>query len=382
MAKVLYLVSHPIQYQVPFLEMLASDPEIELLILYYDYSRANALDREFGRHVDFGVDLKISCEIVPLKKGFAFVESLYRLVNFRPDLFWIHGWSSGLKILLILAARGLGLKVALRGETGTHISSRGKNFSGIKRYFLLSLFTLIQKFFYVGKLNKDFFIKHGVPAHKLVFSPYAVDSRKFIGLQAQQPLASPSTTINFLFLGKLICKKGIVELCEAFVSIRDPSISLTIVGSGGLENDLFGIVGSDSRVRFTGFQSQDAIRSHLLEADCLIVPSLFEPWGLVVNEAIASQTRCIVSNFVGSGSDLVRPETGKIVDFSDPAFRVLNLREAIIEEARYQRSSGAGTNNEASVFHALADLYSFENIVSGVKKTVGVASSREITLED
>ena len=82
--------------------------------------------------------------------------------------------------------------------------------------------------------------------------------------------------------------------------------TLVMVGSGPLESELkqkareLGL-----SVRWEGFVNQMSLPLYYAAADVFVLPSRIEPWGLVVNEAMACGTPCIVSDRVASGADLI-----------------------------------------------------------------------------
>jgi glycosyltransferase involved in cell wall biosynthesis len=59
-------------------------------------------------------------------------------------------------------------------------------------------------------------------------------------------------------------------------------------------------------VRFMGFKNQTELPAYYDLCDVLVLPSVWEPWGLVVNEAMNAGKAVIVSDQVGCGPDLVR----------------------------------------------------------------------------
>jgi len=60
-------------------------------------------------------------------------------------------------------------------------------------------------------------------------------------------------------------------------------------------------------VRFLGFQGQSTLGSLLALADVFVLPSVHEPWGLVVNEAMSAGCALVLSDQVGCAADLVKP---------------------------------------------------------------------------
>ena len=72
-------------------------------------------------------------------------------------------------------------------------------------------------------------------------------------------------------------------------------------------------------VHWEGFINQSALPAYYRAADMPVLPTRREPWGLVVNEAMACGTPCIVSDVVGAGPDLVTSSNAGTVFRRDDA---------------------------------------------------------------
>ncbi len=107
---------------------------------------------------------------------------------------------------------------------------------------------------------------------------------------------------------------------------------MAIVGDGSFRPRVEAAAAeADGHIIYPGRLSNDDVLHAYLAADLLVLPSLFEPWGLVVNEAMACGLPVIVSDRVGCVDDLVRHgETGLIVG----AGRETELTSAILQLAR------------------------------------------------
>ena len=71
------------------------------------------------------------------------------------------------------------------------------------------------------------------------------------------------------------------------------------------------------RVRLLGFVNQSELPSVYRSSDVLVLPSEYEPFGVVVNEALLCGCVAAVSDRVGAGGDLIRPDNGFIFPCGD-----------------------------------------------------------------
>jgi len=137
----------------------------------------------------------------------------------------------------------------------------------------------------------------------------------------------------FLFLGRFVPKKALHLLLEAYARYCTQTPNprgLVLAGSGPLEEALRAQakgLGVDVRIRWTGFLgSRESVRE-MSRAVALVLPSVEEQWGLVVNEAVALGLPVIASAQVGATDLLVRDaHNGYVVTTGDPAA----LAEAMI----------------------------------------------------
>lgn len=112
---------------------------------------------------------------------------------------------------------------------------------------------------------------------------------------------------KFLFVGRLIERKNIESLLRAFDKIHLESDTLTIVGEGNKRKHLENItlkMGLSDCVNFVGHKSSEELIQLYSTHQTLVLPSINEVWGLVVNEALATgmhaviSSKCGVANFV------------------------------------------------------------------------------------
>ena len=114
----------------------------------------------------------------------------------------------------------------------------------------------------------------------------------------------------FLYVGRFATEKNLHRLLEAYraysQSVSDPW-AVVMVGSGPLEAELKSVAGSQGlRIIWPGAKKIPELAAYYALASCFVLPSTSEPWGLVVNEAMACGLPVLASSACGCAPDLVR----------------------------------------------------------------------------
>lgn len=120
----------------------------------------------------------------------------------------------------------------------------------------------------------------------------------------------PSCTPRFLYVGRLSPEKSLETLIQAFAKVlaKFPRAKLVLVGDGVSRESLATLVtslGIHESVLFLGRKEGGELYKEYSMATCLVLPSLSEPWGLVVNEALAFGCPVLVSDACGCVPELV-----------------------------------------------------------------------------
>ena len=133
---------------------------------------------------------------------------------------------------------------------------------------------------------------------------------------------SDRAELRLLCVGRLIPRKGVQHLIRALAGMRPvrQPVSLTIVGSGPQQDELEALARSlEVRgIRFAGFVDQDKLPIHYAAADVFVLPTLDDPFGMVLLEAAASGLALVASEHAGATLDLVQDgESGLVFDPQD-----------------------------------------------------------------
>jgi len=124
-------------------------------------------------------------------------------------------------------------------------------------------------------------------------------------LRAELGWESPGT--HYVCVGTLDDRKNVVRLADAFATLDEGS--LVFAGDGSLRTQLEG----RERVRLLGRVAHERVADLVAASDVVCQPSLIEPFGQVVLEALASE-RPVVATRIGGPPELLTPETGVLVD--------------------------------------------------------------------
>jgi len=148
------------------------------------------------------------------------------------------------------------------------------------------------------------------------------------------PAPEPQAPV-FLYVGRLSEEKGLDTLLEAFARLLPsmPFATLRLAGSGPMDERLRERVGAlrlDGAVMLLGSVNGAALEAEYDRATCLVLPSYSEPWGLVVNEALAHGCPAVVSDNCGCVPELVcERQTGLVVPPRDVSALAAALEQAV-----------------------------------------------------
>lgn len=155
------------------------------------------------------------------------------------------------------------------------------------------------RMFVPGERQRRFARRLGFRSDRIDLGFYTADVDHFVDGADRPPDADA-----FVFVGRLIREKGVDVLLEAYGAYRERvehPLDLLVAGTGPMAAEL---VGRDGVVPL-GFVSPPELPAALRQASALVLPSRFEPWGVVVHEAACSGLAVIASTAVGAADAFV-----------------------------------------------------------------------------
>ncbi|MGC1933952.1 MAG: glycosyltransferase family 4 protein [Candidatus Acidiferrales bacterium] len=333
--RVLLLSAHPVQYSSPVFRLMAKHPSLDVTVAYCSLQGAErALDPDFGIEVAWDIPLLedypwVQLRNYPLSKV---EQSFTGLINpgvwklirkgrfdavaiftgYRPATFWI----------AVLAAK-LSHSILMFGTDAHGLMARdGSSWKQrFKKLFWPRLFGMADVAIAPSSGTVDLMRSLSVPDERIALLPYVVHNERWLGEAKKVDRSAirrrwdiPSDAPVALFCAKLQPWKRPQDLLRAFAKANVTASHLVYAGEGPMQRELESeakALGIWERTRFLGFINQSALPGIYAACDLLVLPSEYEPFGVVVNEAMLCGCGVIVSDRVGAKFDLVREgETG------------------------------------------------------------------------
>jgi len=309
---------------------MAADARLEIKVAFLSLAGATpSHDPGFGRAIQWDV---------PLLEGYPWVElprragtalrqllaeghwdALVLHTGYRCRVFWSALW----------AAKRMGIPV-LFGTDATRFDSQSPGAAKplLKRLVLPLLFRLADVAIVPSSGSRDFLLGMGLDPRRVALTPYVVDNEwwrlaaaRIDRTAMRQGWGIPIEASVFLFCAKLQPWKRPGDLLAAFARLWAEDAYLLFAGDGPLRPELeaeAAAAGLAARVRFLGFVNQSELPAVYRAADVFVLPSSYEPFGVVVNEAMLCGCAVIVSDKVGAARDLVTSgETGLVYPAGD-----------------------------------------------------------------
>jgi glycosyltransferase involved in cell wall biosynthesis len=219
----------------------------------------------------------------------------------------------------------------------------------------------------------DYMISHvryvfGLPNDKLVMVPNGVNTQGY-DIESdcetfRAKFALPEEKI-VLFVGRLVYEKGIHVLINAVPKILSKvNAKFIIVGSGYMKEQLLNIVrsmGLEHKVLFEGFLDEATLLRLQKCADVSVVPSLFEPFGIVALEAMAAKSPVVASDTGGLSEIIEHDVTGVKVYPNNPDSLAWGITKILQDEAYAKQIRD-------NAYQRVLERYDWEKIASDTKR--------------
>lgn len=219
--------------------------------------------------------------------------------GFRPDAVLVSGWMDKTYVRAARAFRRSGIPVVAGCDTQWAGTIRQRAAAAIAPLYLHTAFDVL---WVTGERQSAFARALGYHGARCWDGFYACDSDRFAD-PACAPHSRPGPP-SFLYVGRYVPEKGITTLAAAYQHYRDSVDQpwpLVCAGAGPLRGMLTAAGATDR-----GFVQPADLPALMAESAALILPSLKEPWGVVLHEAATAGLPLIASHACGAAVHLLR----------------------------------------------------------------------------
>jgi len=360
--RVLMIASHPVQYHGQLFRRTAACPNLDLHVAYCSLRGA-----EGGHDPEFGADIQWD---VPLLDGYSWTHiphkgsdagsffglynpGLWKLIrtgNFDAVISFV-GYVRATFWVAYFAARSCGAAFLFGCDQGSLEPRDGRRWkSTVKRLMWPVLYRLADQVLVSSTRAKQLIRSLGIPEERITLSLLVVDNDWWMAKAAEVNRATVRASwgatendVVFLFCAKLQPWKRPLDLLHAFAKIPQSNSLLVFAGEGPLRAELESLatsLGLSSRVRFLGFVNQSQLPAVYKSADLMILPSSYEPFAVVVNEAMCCGCPAAVSDRVGAGPDLVAPVNPDFIFPAGDVQAITRLMSRVVSDPSELRELG------------------------------------------
>ncbi len=362
-------------YRIPVFNALASRDDIDLQVIFlsendpslrqwnvykkeirFSYEVLPAWRRRVGRYkllLNGGVcaALRRSCPQAVLCGGYNYLAS------------WQAAWW----------AQSHKLPMLLWSESTANDHRRGRR--GVE-FMKVRFIRLCKGFVAAGKSSRDYLIGMGAPRERIFIAPDAVDV-EFYAARAGEARQHPPEIHSrhalpsryFLYVGRLVPEKGIFDLLAAYAKLEESErsqIGLVFAGDGASRSKLAeqAALIRPGCVRLCGFVHREELPELYALAEALVFPTHSDPWGLVVNEAMACGLPIIASEVAGCVPDLVEKEKNGFVVSPGDIDELRRAMQVLLNNPATGREMGASSALRIQAFTPEACAEGFSRAVA------------------
>jgi glycosyltransferase involved in cell wall biosynthesis len=373
-------------YRIPLFNALARDPDVSLDVIFFSETDPNL--RQWLVYKD---DLHFRYQVLPSwrRRLGKFNVLLNRKVadalnQARPEAIICGGYSYLASWQALWWASSRNIPFLLWSESNVQDARKGHlPVEVLKQEFLRRC----TGFVVPGQSARDYLLTKKIREERIFIAPNAVDNDLFGSLSAvarreananRRKLGLPERYV--LFVGRLVPEKGVFDLLRAYADLEErirQELGLVFVGDGPARHELQNQASEISigKIMFVGFAHREQLPSYYALAEMLVLPTYTDPWGLVVNEAMACGLPVIVTNVAGCVRDLVREGwNGLLV----PPRNMASLSSAIRDLGVHpELRATMGTRATSHIANFSPQQWSV-SIAAAIQKTISVAADSNI----
>ncbi len=327
-------------------------------------NKARRLQGWVNRHAD-----SLSPRLIPQKDWFMYI---FRQLRDNRDAVHIFGspFEQPKLIVTLILAIAMGLRVFLISEPYSPIS---KGYQNDNRKFINWAKALLRPLLYhfygallsrriagvfaISSLAVSQYHQIGVAKDKIFPFGYFVPRSELVGCEVSA-IDIKKKGLRLIFIGTLIERKGLDVLITSIRSLNTKGVAVTldVYGAGDVSQFDF----DQSSINYCGLIPFGEAQSIIANYDVLVLPSRYDGWGVVVNEAIIAGVPVICSNRVGAGAVVEKWQCGAIFTSEDVSDLERIVNEIVFTTESLEKMRIASRNASAVIDPKVAGRYMFD----------------------
>lgn len=330
-------------YRVPVFNVLAARDDIDLHVVYLAESDPNRSWLSYQDEMAFSHEVlrelyRLHWNGAWLHLSSGMVRALRRK---RPHVIVLGGWDQPVHHLVRWLAPVLRSRVVAWVESNARDArGGGRLLDVVKRTFLSGCAAVVVP----GRASADYAATLGVEPARVHVAPNAVDNARF----AATPRSDDDRRPTILYVGRLEESKGVDTLLEAWRRLSPGTATLRVAGEGTLAPAVAAAAGDG--VELLGHVQRDDLAAVYRDADVFVFPSKTDPWGLVLNEAMAAALPVVTTPAPGAVDDLVVDGWNGILVPADDAAALAAALERLAGDGDLRATMGSRSLERIAAF--------------------------------
>lgn len=296
--KILFLYTELASYFLSCVDALVNSGKVEVHIIRWPLNKEAPFDFSFNQTIS-----------VYERRNYNVSELIKLVDTIKPDLIYCSGWvDKGYKKICKNYKKQIPVIVGIDNQwVGTTRQKIGVLFSRwlVKKYF--------NKVWVPGILQKEFALNLGYRESDILVGFYSADTNYFNQFYYNyKESKNKDFPHRFIYVGRYLSFKGIYEMWNSFIELQNEQPNnweLWCLGTGAEYDKRI----EHEKIKHFGFVQPDRIADFLKNTGVFILPSTFEPWGVVVHEFASSGFPIVVSDKVGAATIFVQNQVNGFV---------------------------------------------------------------------
>jgi glycosyltransferase involved in cell wall biosynthesis len=287
--RILYLYSELMGYQIPVLKEYLKEPESEIVVISWDKNKLTPYQIPDIPAIKFYK-----------RSEFTAQKLMFFCDQYNPDIIFTSGWMDWDYLKTARQQKKKGKLVVAGMDTQWEGKLKQIVARLISPFYFKRTFTHI---FIAGLYQYEYARKLGFSNSQIIQNCYSADTdlfnRAFLESIEEKKRNYPH---KLLFVGRLAKQKGIHELIEAFTEFKSTIASdwkLLIIGNGPEE------IHATDDLEIKNFVQPNDLANEIKHCGCFILPSQYEPWGVVLHEFSAAGLPLISSMYCGANTQFL-----------------------------------------------------------------------------